>query len=159
MDKSPDTPPILVKIKLDGCVIDMEVDTGASICLMPESTFNTLWPGRSLQSSSMRLQTYLKETIPVVGCTCVNVDYNGQVCELPLVVVGGFGPSLLGRDWLSQIQLDWRQINQVHNASLVSVLARYPGVFKEGLGTLKGFKVLTLTHHLDSVLHVLFLLH
>ena len=135
-----DTPPILVKIKLDGCVIDMEVDTGASLSLMPESTFSTLWPGRSLQPSSTRLQTYLKETIPVVGCTCVNVDYNGQMCELPLVVVGGSGPSLLGRDWLSQIQLDWRQINQVHNASLVSVLARYPGVFKEGLGTLKGFK-------------------
>ena len=135
-----DAPPILVKVKLDDCPVDMEVDTGAAISLMSESTFNTLWPRRSLQPSSVRLQAYLKETIPVVGCTCINVDYNGQLCELPLVVVGGSGPALLGRDWLTHIQLDWRQINQVHNASLLAVLARYPGVFQEGLGTLKGFK-------------------
>ena len=58
-----------------------------------------------------------------------------------IVVVGGSGPYLLGRDWLSHIQLDWRQINQVCNASLHSVLCRYPCVFQEGLGTLKGFRV------------------
>ena len=54
------------------------------------------------------------------GCT-VNVDYNGQLCKLPfvvvggggpslvdrlpLVVVGGGGPSLVGRDWLCLIKL------------------------------------------------------
>ena len=134
------TPPITVRIKLDECLVDMEVDTGASVSLMSENTFRTLWPGRRVLPSPVRLRTYLKESIPVVGCTNVNVDYNGQLCELPLVVVGGSGPSLLGRDWLSHVQLDWRQINQVVNASLHSVLSRYPGVFQGGLGTLKGFK-------------------
>ena len=133
-------PPIMVKMKLDGCVVDMEVDTGGSVSLMSENTFKTLWRGRSLQPSSVRFRTYLKETIPVVGCTNVNVDYNGQLCDLPLVVVGGSGPSLLGRDWLSHVQLDWRQINQVYNASLHSFVSRYPAVFQESLGTLKGFK-------------------
>ena len=33
--------------------------------------------------------------------------------------------------------MNWREI---HHASLQSVLARYPLVFKEGLGTLKGFQ-------------------
>ena len=47
---------------------------------------------------------------------------------------------IVGRDWLSQIQLNWREIHHVHSASLQSVLARYPSVFKEGLGTLKGFQ-------------------
>ena len=50
-----DAPPILVKVKLDDCPVDMEVDTGAAISLMSESTFNTLWPRRSLQPSSVRL--------------------------------------------------------------------------------------------------------
>ena len=135
-----DAPPIMVKVKLDDCLVDMEVDTGASVSLISEDTFKSLWPGRTLQPSPVRLRTYLKETIPVVGSTNVNVDYNGQLCGLPLVVVGGSGPALMGRDWLSHVQLDWRQINQVHNASLHSLLSRYPGVFQEGLGTLKGFK-------------------
>jgi len=133
-------PPITVEVKLDGCLVNMEVDTGASLSLMSEVTFSGLWPGRTLQPSNVRLQTYLKEPIPVVGCCCVNVDYNGQTCEMPLVIVAGSGPTLLGRDMLSQIQLDWRQIHHIHTASLQAVLARYPGVFQEGLGTLKGFE-------------------
>ena len=141
--KSPgvvNTPPILVSVKLDNCLVNMEVDTGASLTLMSETTFSGLWPGRSLQPSQVKLQSYLKEPIPVVGCCCVNVDYSGQTCELPLVIVAGSGPTLLGRDWLCKIQLDWRQIHRVQAASLQSVLARYPGVFQDGLGTLRGFK-------------------
>ena len=54
--------------------------------------------------------------------------------------MAGSGPTLLGRDWLGQIRLDWQQIHHVHSASLQELLARYPAVFKEGLGTLKGFE-------------------
>ena len=86
--------PVMIKVKLDDCLVGMEVDTGASNSLMSERTFNKLWPGRTLQPSTLKLRTYLKETIPVVGCTTVNVDYNGQLHKLPLVVVAGGGPSL-----------------------------------------------------------------
>ena len=46
-----DAPPI---VKLGDCPVDMEVDNGAAIPLMSESTFNALWPRRSLQPSSVR---------------------------------------------------------------------------------------------------------
>ena len=62
------------------------------------------------------------------------------IAKLSLLIVAGIGPTLMGRDWLSQIRLDWQQINQVHNASLQAVLVRYPAVFQEGLGTLKGYQ-------------------
>lgn len=64
---SANTPPFAVKLKLDGCLVDMEVNTGASLPLMSESTFNRIWPGRRLEPSRVQLQTYLKEPIPVVG--------------------------------------------------------------------------------------------
>jgi len=106
--------------------------------LMSESTFRRLWPGRSLhptpirlQSCSkepiptpIRLQSCSKEPIPVLGCCNVNIDYQGQTAELPLVIVEGAGPTLLGRDWLSYIRLNWREIHHVHSASLQSVLSR-----------------------------------
>ena len=106
-------PPIMVEVKVDDCLIPMEVDTGASVTLMSYSTFTGLWPGRSLESTAVKLQTYSRETIPVVGVRNVNVEYNGQLGQFPLAIVEGSGPTLLGRDWLSQIRLDWRQIHHV----------------------------------------------
>ena len=41
-------PPIKVKVRVDECVISMEVDTGAAMSLMSEATFSKLWPGREL---------------------------------------------------------------------------------------------------------------
>ncbi len=54
-----DASPITVKVTLDDCMVDMEVDTSSSLSLMSESTFRGLWPGSSLQPSQVRLQTYL----------------------------------------------------------------------------------------------------
>ena len=55
------SPPIIIKVKLDDCLVDMEVDTGTSISLMSEWTFNKLWPGRTLQPSTLTLRTYLRD--------------------------------------------------------------------------------------------------
>jgi len=42
----------------------MQLDTGASLSLMSETTFREL---RSLESSEVRLSSYSGESIPVVG--------------------------------------------------------------------------------------------
>ena len=45
--------------------------------------------------SAIRLQTYSKDHITVMGSTDVQVIYEGQTTTLPLVVVKGDGPTLL----------------------------------------------------------------
>ena len=62
-------PPIQVCIGVDNCSVTMEVDTGASVSIMSEAVYHKLWPGRSLSTSPIRLQTYSKELIAVVGGT------------------------------------------------------------------------------------------
>ena len=118
----------------------MEVDTGASMSLMPETTYRRLWPGRSLSATSVRLSTYSKEPIPVVGSTQVQVAYEGQSAQLPLIVVQGEGPILLGRNWLQKIQLNWNKIHYTPSAGLEELLGRFPEIFQEGRGTLQGFE-------------------
>ena len=120
----------------------MEVDTGAATSVMSESLFTELWPGRSLEPTTVRLRSYIKEEIPVVGCCHVDVSHESQSAEnLPLIIVTGYGPCLLGRDWLSHVKLDWRKIhNMPENIALQDVLEKHPAVFQEGLGTLRGFK-------------------
>ena len=134
-------PPIQVKVKVDDCLIPMEVDTGASMSLMSEHTFRRLWPRRSLVTTGVTLCAYSKEPIPVKGKCYVNIEYNGQTAaELPLIIVQDSGPTLLGRNWLSQIRLNWHKIYSVHQSdSLQKVLDQYSAVFQEGLGTL-GFE-------------------
>ena len=52
----------------------------------------------------------------------------------------GSGPSLIGRDWLSQLQLDWQAIHRLQERPLSEVQEKHKAVFEEGLGTLKGFE-------------------
>ena len=60
---------------------------------------------------------------------------------LPLLVVAGIGASLLGRNWLAKITLNWKAIHAVHIDKLQEVLNQYSDVFKPGVGTLKEYTV------------------
>ena len=40
--------PIKVQVKLEECLVGMEVDTGAAVSIMLETTFRQLWPNREL---------------------------------------------------------------------------------------------------------------
>ena len=54
---------------------------------------------------------------------------------LPLTVVGGDKPGILGRNWLSRLQLDWGKIFAVgNNAQLDSLLTEYASVFSDNPG-------------------------
>ena len=58
-----------------------------------------------------------------------------------LTIVEGDGPTLLGRDWLKQLCLNWKEIFALYQqSSLQSVLDRHEELFQESLGTLKNFK-------------------
>ena len=59
----------------------------------------------------------------------------GQPAQtLPILVVQGDGPNLLGRDVLMKLRLHWREIHRV-NTRLEDLLEQYKEVFAEGLGT------------------------
>ena len=87
----------------------------------------------------MKLSTYTGEPIPVIGTTDVHVEHHGQVATLPLIVTRGQGPSLLGRDWLSALKLNRKEIFSVRTStSLQAVLDTFSEVFEDGLGTVQG---------------------
>ena len=62
-----------------------------------------------------------------------------------LRVATGKGPTLLGRDWLEYLTLDWRHIHNVystlsHTVDLEFLLQNYSHVFKDELGAFTGPK-------------------
>ena len=63
---------------------------------------------------------------------------------LSLTVVEGAGPSLLGRDWLVHLTLDWKTIGlatlDMSRTQVEALQKKYRDVFSPGLGVLKIFK-------------------
>ena len=85
----------------------MEVDTGASLSIVSEHTYNELFLVLGpLTPSNVNLVTYTGEKLKVLGSLNVQVQYNSQCLTLPLLVVQGTGPSLLGRNWLERIKFN-----------------------------------------------------
>ena len=59
---------------------------------------------------------------------------------MSLLVVAGMGPSLLGRNWLTDLKLDWQELYQINQAdvTLQTILDKHKSVFNEELGEAKG---------------------
>ena len=134
--------PIILSVMVNNRKLDMELDTGASVSVISEDTYNAVLRDTvSLVSTDVSLHSYLGEQLPLLGVINVQVVYNSQTSTLPLYIVKGCGSSLFGRDWLEHIQLDWSSIHSVVTHSAIqSLLEKHSSLFREDLGTLKGSK-------------------
>ena len=138
------TKPVVVSVSLEGIDCEMHVDTGATVSLVSKAFYKERFPHVPLENTEIELKAYAGHKIPVCGQINVSVSYQEQTGVLPLVVVDGDGPPLLGRNWLNKIKLDWHKIFVVNKSESVSsvscVLNRHQAVFKPGLGTIKGHR-------------------
>ena len=122
----------------------MELDTGAAVSLISEETYRKLLPTSALKPTSVNLQTYTGQSMSVAGQIEVEVRYQQQTHTLPLFVVTGEGPSLLGRNWLKHLILDWKTIGLVSRCRgeerVKDLLQKYESVFTEGIGTMTQYQ-------------------
>lgn len=137
---------IMIKPKIEGQSVDMELDTGAAVSLISSQLYKDKFAHIRLRKTDVLLKTYTGELLQPEGMLKVCVKLNKQRAKLPLYVVKGEAPPLFGREWLRNININWREIKTVrtgHKASeetLESVLNRHMEVFNKELGTLKGFE-------------------
>ena len=104
---------INVELLINETPLKMTLDTGASVTIISLTTWQKLLPEVKFKHSNMLLKTYTGESLKLQGEAQVTVFYKYQKVELPLIVVKGDGPSLLGRNWLLKITLDWQEIKYV----------------------------------------------
>ena len=134
--------PIRVDICVNGTSLPMEVDTGAAVSLISEKKQKDLFPDIILSHSSIILKTYTGESMAVRGEFSAHVQYGQQSMTLPFLVVEGDGPTLLGRNWMQHIRLDWQRVGvvaQKPTKTLQSLLDTHAALFKEELGTIQPF--------------------
>ena len=133
--------PYLVTLQVDGVPLQMEIDTGSSLSLISESTFRQLWPNRTWEDSQTNLTMYSVHNFVQV------CQVSARPVNLSLAVVGADGPSLLGRNWIQSLQLDWPRICRLDAKPAEPVLQRHSKVFQEELGLLKGYQASIYVDH------------
>ncbi|KAL6457444.1 hypothetical protein MHYP_G00344070 [Metynnis hypsauchen] len=129
-----------VKPKIEGQMIEMELDTGAAVSLISRELYDARFCNLPLRQTNIMLKTYTGEMISPEGVITVSVKMNKQRAKLPLYVVEGASPPLFGREWLRKIQIDWQEIKTIREETLEGVLQRHSEVFKKELGTLRGIE-------------------
>jgi hypothetical protein len=106
--------------------------------LISEAMYLQLWDAPpKLLPTSTRLRTYSGQQLTILGALEVVVEYGEQKITRSLLVVEGAGPSLLGRDWLEEIRLDWRSFAVQHTSSGFAVedlLSKHESLFRSELG-------------------------
>ena len=132
------SPPWKVTVCMNGVNLAMEVDSGATFSVIGETQLS-MWG----QPSAVKLRTFTGEVIIPKGEAEVKVEYGGQTCRLPLLVTPRKRPALLGRNWLSDLRLNWKELAQQHQVHQVisdaaSVKDQFPNLFREEPGKFKG---------------------
>eukprot|EP00731_Ephydatia_muelleri_P036424 Em0253g4a len=123
--------PLVQLLTVNGTPLQMQVDTGAVVSLISESTYMRVWPQvrrPALEKSGILLRTYTGEGINVVGKICVHVQHEGQNHRsLDLLVVQGRG-TLADRTGLA-------------DEGVEQLLERHATLFEGKLGLLEGMRV------------------
>ena len=113
--------PYSVTVEFHDCNLEMEIDTGVSLSIINVQTYYFLWPIQScpkLQPTTVKLHTYTKEPIKVLGLITVYVCCKLGVKKINAITSGGW-MGLLGRDWLGQLKLDWQKLYQINQPKTV----------------------------------------
>uniref|UniRef100_H2ZXE1 Peptidase A2 domain-containing protein n=1 Tax=Latimeria chalumnae TaxID=7897 RepID=H2ZXE1_LATCH len=74
------------QIHLDNKPVDMQLDTGATVTIVPETVYKKKLSHIPLESTSLQLKTYSGEKIALLGKVKVQVTYGEQSAVLPLVM-------------------------------------------------------------------------
>ena len=104
--------PCVVDVQLGKARVNckMEIDTGTSRPTVSKCVYDSVLFDYPLQSAGVILRNNSGEKTPIVGRISVPVKCDNQEESLNLIVVEGNLPALFGRDWLSRIKRNWKNM-------------------------------------------------
>ena len=94
--------PLLVTMNVNDQPMTLEVDTGATMTVVPESAWKSTWPTKPVPTVT-RLCTYGGSPLDFVGEVPVSVEYRDQYLNDKIIVVRQGVQPLLGRNWMKHI--------------------------------------------------------
>lgn len=141
--KSSSKPAYCTTVNVSGVPVNFTIDTGCGVTLIDETIYKSRFSDTQLQTCSTTLRAFSGHEIETIGQFNADIEHNGQSVEnLRVIVVKGSRPSLLGREWLSAIRLNWSEIicnvNPDTSNDVTRLLEKHSNVFASGFGKIKG---------------------
>lgn len=134
-------PPYKLEVMIDKVIIPMEIDSGAGRTIIGLSTYKEHFSHIQLRKPTVNLSTWSKEELPILGSIVVDVKLHDCKASLPLVVMNQDGPTLMGRDWFSHLNVSVSAIKRLEissTAELPHQIDEFQDVFSPELGKYTG---------------------
>ena len=123
--------------------MQMELDTGATVSVISEQEWTQLFPATSNLKpyTGKPLRGYSGKQLDIAGQATVQVRYEQQVTDLPLIVIAGIHrPALFGRNWFEAIKLNWIELHKIQSNKRQQLLAKHALLFEKKIGRIQGYK-------------------
>ena len=140
---------VLTDVILNGHSIEPQLDTDSFLTVLDTKTFGIIRNGpkeMKMTDSSVKFKTYSGKTIKTLGKALIPVRYKSQIFMLLLYVIEWEKPNLLGRDWLSNLQLNWNDlfsIKEKQNQNLENLLDKLRETILNEMRTMENEKAKT----------------
>lgn len=87
-------------------VLELIVDTGASVCILPETLYRQYFANCPLTELKVKLVTYAKAKVPVIGCLPAAVNIANQTNKVPaFFYIVKAGSPLMGLDLIKVVSI------------------------------------------------------
>ncbi|XP_052740894.1 uncharacterized protein K02A2.6-like [Bicyclus anynana] len=139
--------PIEVTLNIQGQDLTMECDTGSAVSCISYNLYKRKFSDLKLFNSKLQLRYYTGECISPVGLLKPLVRYGQTKKYLDLYVINNGKTSLLGRQWLIELNVRIPSFVSSVNSIVEEVFnmekfsSRYCNVFADGLGRFTGGRV------------------
>ncbi|XP_044764494.1 uncharacterized protein K02A2.6-like [Coccinella septempunctata] len=131
----------MVKIKIEDKLINFELDSGAAVTIMSHALFKKSFPKLEIHKTDLKLVTYCKRVLDVVGFSRVKCVYEGKLKHLNVYIVNTDRLPILGREWIRQLNIKLENLNKIgHEQNLQNILHKYPVLSDNSMGKILNLK-------------------
>ena len=132
-----------LQVLINGKSVQMELDTGATVSVISEHEWKKLFADTNELKpyTGKPLRGYSGKQLDIAGQATVQVIYEQQVTDLPLVIIAGTQrPALFGRNWLEAIKLNWMELHNIQLHKMQQLLEKHALLFEKTIGTIQGYR-------------------
>lgn len=160
--------PMTESVRIGGLVLEFEIDSGSAVSVISYKTYVLYFKRLPLSVTNKKLFNYNGGNIETVGVVLLPISYKERTRVLSVFVVRYDGPSLLGRDFIREFDLELvmthssAPVHAVYTHALKGsdfnvaedLFKMFPKVFSDSLGS---FNKYTIKLHLKPDVKPIFL--